>query len=133
MSIYIYLDNLCIDPLLDKNSNLLRWYFVGVSSEINLLINVHTGNYKEHSRPPGSSSQQSAQSEDDCPLILLDNLVIRSTVSFSDLSIKESDLDNKEEGEWEEEDNQEDREEGEQSGAQAWTILAIWKIQSIKK
>ena len=41
---------------------------------VNLLVNIHTGNDEEDSRPPGSPCQQSAQSEDDCPLVLLDHL-----------------------------------------------------------
>ena len=71
VSIYIYLDNLCIDPLLDKNSNLLRGYFVGVSSEINLLINVHTGDDKEDSRTPRPSCQESSKTENDGSFVFL--------------------------------------------------------------
>ena len=43
----------------------------GLSSHINLLVNIHTGDDEEDPGPPGSSSQQSAKSEDDGSLVLL--------------------------------------------------------------
>ena len=43
----------------------------GLSSHVNLLIDVHAGDYKEDSWTPGTSRQEPAQSEDDGPLVLL--------------------------------------------------------------
>ena len=48
--------------------------FKSLSPHIHFLVNVHTGNDEEDSWPSGSSSQQTAQSEDDGPLVLLDHL-----------------------------------------------------------
>ena len=56
------------------NFHLLRRNFIGASTHINLLVNIHTGDDEEDSRPPGSSRQQPAQSEDDGSLVLLDHL-----------------------------------------------------------
>ena len=55
-------------------SHLLRRDFKGLTPHIDLLVNIHTGNDEEDSRPPGSSWQQSAQSEDDGSLVLLNHL-----------------------------------------------------------
>ena len=52
-------------------THLLGWNLKCLGPHVNLLIHVNTGNDKEHPRTPGPSCQQSAQSEDDCPLILL--------------------------------------------------------------
>ena len=43
-----------------------------LSSHIDLFVDIHTGDDEEHSRAPGSSCQQPAQSEDDGSLVLLD-------------------------------------------------------------
>ena len=51
--------------------NLLGWDLVSVGSEVNLLIEVNTGNDEEYPRAPGSSCQQPAEPEDDCPLVFL--------------------------------------------------------------
>ena len=44
-------------------AHLLRRDLVGGSSEVNLLVNVHTGNDEEDSRPPSPACQQPTQSE----------------------------------------------------------------------
>ena len=54
--------------------NLLRGNFKCLTSHVDLLVNIHTGDDKEDPRPPGSSCQQPAQSEDDGSLVLLDHL-----------------------------------------------------------
>ena len=46
----------------------------GLSSHVNLLVDINTGNDEEDSRTPGSSCQEPAQPEDDGPLVLLDHL-----------------------------------------------------------
>ena len=48
--------------------------FKSLSPHIHFLVNVDTGDDEEDPRPPGSSSQQPAQPEDDGPLVLLDHL-----------------------------------------------------------
>ena len=53
---------------------LLRWDLECCSPHVNLLVNIDTRNDKEDSRPPGAARHKSAKSEDDCPLILLNNL-----------------------------------------------------------
>ena len=45
-----------------------------MGSHIDLLVDIHTGDDEEDSRPPGSSCQQPTQSEDDGSLVLLDHL-----------------------------------------------------------
>ena len=45
-----------------------------MTPHVNLLIDVHAGDYKEDSWAPGTSRQEPAQSEDDGPLVLLDHL-----------------------------------------------------------
>ena len=45
-----------------------------MGSHIDLLVDIHTGDDEEDSRPPGSSCQQPAKSEDDGSLVLLDHL-----------------------------------------------------------
>ena len=55
-------------------SYLLWRDFKSLSPHINFLVYIHTGDDEEHSRAPGSSCQQSAQSEDDGSLVLLDHL-----------------------------------------------------------
>ena len=67
------------------------------------LSPVHTRHDEEDSRPPGSSSHQPAQPEDDRPLELLDY------------------LDNQEEGEGEGHQDQEEGDDGEESGAEHWS------------
>ena len=53
---------------------LLGGDLVSCCSQINLLVDINTGDDEEDSRPPGSSCQQPAQSEDDGSLVLLDHL-----------------------------------------------------------
>ena len=55
-------------------SDLLWWDLILPTPHVDLLVGVDTGNDEEDSRPPGSSCQQSAQSEDDGSLVLLDHL-----------------------------------------------------------
>ena len=45
-----------------------------LTSHVDLLVDVHTGDDKEDPRTPGSSRKKPTQSEDDCPLVLLDHL-----------------------------------------------------------
>ena len=54
--------------------HLLWGDFKGHGPHVYFNIGVHTGDDEEHSRAPGSSCQQPAQSEDDGPLVLLDHL-----------------------------------------------------------
>ena len=76
--------------------NLLRWNLIGLTSHINFLVNIHTGNDKEDPWAPGSSCQQPTQPEDDGPLVLLDH------------------LDSEEEGEGESAENDEDGGDGDE-------------------
>ena len=70
---------------------------------------VHTGDHKEHPRPPGTPCHQPAQPEDDGPLELLD------------------DLHHQDEGEGEGDQHQHQRDEGEQPGADHGAAsLAVW-------
>ena len=57
-----------------EGENLLWWNVIGLSPQVNLLINVNTRDDEEHPGTPGFSSQHSAQSEDDRSLVLLDHL-----------------------------------------------------------
>ena len=50
--------------------------FKGHGPHVYLFIGVHTGDDEEDPRPPGSSCDQPAQSEDDGSLVLLDNMII---------------------------------------------------------
>ena len=54
--------------------HLLWGDFKGHGPHVYFNIGVHTGDDEEHSRAPGSSCQQPAQSEDDGSLVLLDHL-----------------------------------------------------------
>ena len=78
-----------------------------LSSHINLLVNIHTGNDEEDSRPPGSSCQQSAQSEDDGSLVLLDH------------------LHHEQEGEREGDEDDEDRDEGDHVSTETRALAAL--------
>ena len=55
-------------------TNLLWRNLVSVGPEINLFIDINTGDDKEDPRTPSSSRQQPTQPEDDGPLVLLDHL-----------------------------------------------------------
>ena len=79
----------------------------GLSSHINLLVNIHTGDDKEDPRPPGSSCQEPAQSEDDGSLVLLDH------------------LHHEEEGEREGDEDDEDRDEGDHVSTEAGALTAV--------
>ena len=85
---------------------LLGGDLVSCCSQINLLVDINTGDDEEDSRPPGSSCQQPAQSEDDGSLVLLDH------------------LDSEEEGEGEGAEDDEDAGDGEKEGAETRTLLA---------
>ena len=50
----------------------LRWDLESFCPHVDLLVGVQTGDDEEDPGPPGSSCQQSAQSEDDGSLVLLD-------------------------------------------------------------
>ena len=50
---------------------LLRRNIVGCRSHVDLLVNIQTGDDKEHSWTPGTTLYQSPQSEDDSSLVLL--------------------------------------------------------------
>ena len=47
--------NILSEMFYPNNSHLLRRYFVGASSHIDLLVNIHTGDDEEDPGPPGSS------------------------------------------------------------------------------
>ena len=47
---------------------------IGCRPQVDLLVDIHTGDDEEHAWTPGSSCQQPAQSEDDGSLVLLDHL-----------------------------------------------------------
>ena len=79
----------------------------GLSSHIYLLVDIHTGDDEEHSRAPGSSCQQSAQSEDDGSLVLLDH------------------LHHEEEGEGEGDEDDEDRDERDHVSAEAGALTTL--------
>ena len=49
------------------------WNLIGCRTEVNFLVDIHTGDDKEDPGPPGSSCQQPAQPEDDGSLVLLDH------------------------------------------------------------
>ena len=87
-------------------SYLLWRNLVGGSPQVNLFIDIDTGNDEEHARPPGSPGQQPAQPEDDCPLVLLDH------------------LDGVEEREGERGHDQNERDDGQQEAAQPGALLA---------
>ena len=55
-----------------KIPHLLWWNLVVVSPHVHLLVGVHAGQDEEDPGPPGSTNQQSSQSEDDGPLVLLE-------------------------------------------------------------
>ena len=98
--------NILSEMFYPNNSHLLRRYFIGASTHVNLHINIHTGNDEEDPRPPGSSCQQPAQSEDDGPLVLLDH------------------LHHEEEGEREGEDDEDEGEDSHGHSAQSRALLA---------
>ena len=87
-------------------SYLLWWDFKGLSPHVHFLVNIHTGDDEEDPGPPGSSCQQSAQSEDDGSLVLLDH------------------LHHEEEGEREGEDDEDEGEDSHGHSAQSRALLA---------
>ena len=52
---------------------LLRRNIVGCRSHVDLLVNIQAGDDEEDPGTPGSALDQSAQSEDDGSLVLLDH------------------------------------------------------------
>ena len=80
----------------------------GLSSHVNLLIDVHTGYDEEDPRPPGSPCQQPPQPEDDGPLVLLDH------------------LHHEQEGEGEGDHYEQQRSNGHDEGTDTRTLLANW-------
>ena len=68
---------------------LLRGNVKVSDSQINLLINIHTGNDEEDSRAPGTPGQQAAQPEDDCPLVLLVILLVIQCQILSEIQLKQ--------------------------------------------
>ena len=82
------------------------WDVIGLGSQVNLLIDVNAGDDEEHSGTAGFPSQHSAQSEDDCPLVLLDHLHHPA------------------EGEGEGEADDEEGDEGQHVRHKAWSLLA---------
>ena len=56
----------------DKILHLLWRNLVVVGPHVHLLVGVDTGEDEENSRSPGSTYQQSAESEDNGPLVLLE-------------------------------------------------------------
>ena len=57
-----------------RGENLLWWDIIGLGPQVDLLVLINAGDDKEDPGPPGSARQQSAQSEDDGSLVLLDHL-----------------------------------------------------------
>ena len=55
-------------------TNLLWRNLVSGRPQVDLLVDVHTGDDKEDPRTPSSSRQKTTQPEDDGPLVLLDHL-----------------------------------------------------------
>ena len=66
----------------------MGWDFECCCPHVNLLVNIHTRNDKEHAGTPGPSSHKSAQAEYDGPLILLDNLDILFCISYFNWSLE---------------------------------------------
>ena len=62
--------------MISSSLNLLWGNFKCLTPHIDLLVNIHTGDDEEDPGPPGSSCQQSAQSEDDGSLVLLEMIII---------------------------------------------------------
>ena len=54
-------------------TNLLWRNLVSGRPQVDLLVDVHTGDDKEDPRTPSSSGEESAQPEDDGPLVLLED------------------------------------------------------------
>ena len=90
-----------------EGENLLWWDVIGLSPQVNLLINVNTRDDEEHPGTPGFSSQHSAQSEDDRSLVLLDHLHHPA------------------EGEGEGDADEEERDEGQHVRDEPWSLLAV--------
>ena len=57
--------------------DLLWWNLVRSSSKVNLDVSVHTGDGEEDPRTPSSSFEKSAQPEDDGPLVLLEEMIVK--------------------------------------------------------
>ena len=94
--------------IIDVSDYLLRRNIVSWCPHINLLIDIKTRNHKEDPRTPSSSLHQSAQPEDDGPLVLLDH------------------LHDEEEREWHCGDDEEDRDNCQEVGEHAGTLLTNW-------
>ena len=61
-------------------THLLGGNFKCLTPHVDLLVDIHTGDDEEDPRPPGSSCQEPAQSEDDGSLVLLG--VVRLRLKF---------------------------------------------------
>ena len=91
------------DGVLSKD--LLRGDLKRHAPHVDLLVCVDTGNDEEDPRTPSSSGEESAQPEDDGPLVLLDH------------------LDGEEEGEGEGDHDEQERSDGHDEGADAGPLL----------
>ena len=60
-----------------QHVHLLWWNLVSCSSKINLDVSVHAGDGEEDPRTPSSSFEESAQPEDDGPLVLLEEMIVK--------------------------------------------------------
>ena len=89
-----------------ESENLLWWDVIGLGPQVNLLIDVNTGDDEEHPGSSGFPSQHSAQSEDDRSLVLLDH------------------LDHPAEREREGHTDQQEGDEGQHVRHKAWSLLA---------
>ena len=98
---------------LQQPYNLLWGNFKCLTPHVDLLVDIHTGDDEEDPGPPGSSSQKSAQPEDDGPLVLLDH------------------LHHEEEGEREGEDDEEEGENSHGHGTQSWTLIASYLVSEL--
>ena len=56
----------------NSQSHLLWRYFIGASTHVDLLVDIHTGDDEEDPGTPSTSRQQPTQPKDDGPLVLLE-------------------------------------------------------------
>ena len=71
-----------MSSLLVAHCNLLGRNLEGGGPHVDLLVHIHAGEDEEHPRTPGAARQQPAQPEDNCPFILLNNLLCKSNIKI---------------------------------------------------
>ena len=64
-----------------SNFNLLWWNFISCRSQVNLLIDIHTGNDEEDPRTSGSSCEEATKTEDHRSLVFLVIITVISVVT----------------------------------------------------